>query len=118
MALNEYALNIKMSSNLYFKILRILRRNAESNYFNYLDQDMLLSELPAALRNEVLGITHKRILDSFNFFKGKPVKFAQDIIPQFKHISLTKDEVIYRKGELVDESNRFKCIYTYSLFFT
>ena len=92
-----------MPSHLYFKILRILKRNAEASYFNFLDQDELLDELPAALKNEVMGITHKKILDSFSFFKGKSPQFVLDILSEFKHISLSPDEVVYRKGDWLED---------------
>ena len=93
-----------MPSLMYFKILRILKRNAEAAYFNFLDQDALLDELPAALKNEVMAITHKKILDSFSFFKGKPPQFVLDILPEFKHISLSPDEVVYRNGDWFENS--------------
>ena len=96
-----------MPTRLYFKIHRILRRNADVAYFNFLDQDSLLDELPSALKSEVLSITHKRILDSFNIFKGKPPQFILDILPEFKHISLSKDEVIYRKGGWVEDGRLY-----------
>ena len=93
-----------MPTRLYFKILRILKRNADVAYFNFLDQDSLLDELPSALKSEVLGITHKKILDSFNLFKRKSPQFMLDILPEFKHISLAKDEVVYRRGGWVEDS--------------
>ena len=117
MALNEFALGLKMPSHLYFRILRILKRNAEVSYFSFLDQDMLLNELPSALKNEILSITHKRILDSFSFFKGKPPQFVLDILPEFKHISLFQDDLIYRKGEWVENSNTFIYIYQFIVYF-
>ena len=106
-----------MPSQIYFRILRILKKNADVSYFNFLDQDMLLNELPAALKNQVLSLTHKRILDSFSFFKGKPTQFVLDILPEFKHISLFQDDVIYRKGEWVEDSTHiYISIYIYILY--
>ena len=103
-----------MPTRLYFKILRILKRNSDVSSFNFLDQESLLDELPSALKNEVLGITRNRILDSFNLFKSKPPQFMLDIIPEFRQISLARDEVIYRKGGFVEDSNYYN--YIYSLF--
>ena len=105
MALNEFATNLKMPSQLYFKILRILKRNADAQYFNFLDQEVLLDELPSALKQEIMGITHRKILNSFKFFKGKPPQFVLSIVPEFRHISLTSDEVIFRKGDYVEDCN-------------
>ena len=102
-----------MPTRLYFKILRILKRNADVSSFNFLDQESLLDELPSALKSEVLSITHKRILDSFNLFKGKPPQFMLDIIPEFKHISLAADEVIYRKGGWVEDGKEYMYFYIY-----
>ena len=100
-----------MPSHLYFKIRRILQRNADASHFHFLDQDLLLNELPAALKSEVMSITHKKILDSFSFFKGKPPQFVLDILPGFQHISLSKDEVIYRKGDWIQDSKLLRLSY-------
>ena len=120
MALNEFAASLKMPHTLYFKILHILKRNAEASYFNFLDQEALLEELPAAIKTEVLGITHKKILDSFVFFKGKNPQFVMDILPEFKHISLAPNEIIYRKEDWFEESRNLLFIvyiYIYLVYF-
>ena len=119
LALNEFAAKLKMPTQLYFKIRRILERNAASSNFNLLDQETLLNELPAALKSEVTQHTHQKILNSFSFFKGKPPQFVADILPEFQHISLGKDEVIYRKGEWVEDSKHIyicRNIFIYSIF--
>ena len=41
MALNELASNLKMPAMLYFKVMRILKRNATARYFNFMDQGIL-----------------------------------------------------------------------------
>ena len=102
--MNEFALNSKMYPRLYFKILRVFKRNATSIYSSYFDQNELLQELPTALKNEVLNCTHKRILKSFAFFKNKPLGFVMDILPKFTKILLSPNEVLYRYGDIVDES--------------
>ena len=92
-----------MPPSLYFKIIRMLKRNSSTAYLNYFDQDELLDELPSALRNEVLAVTHKKILETFGFFRGKPPQFVIDMIPLFKHISMSVDELLFRKADYVEE---------------
>ena len=101
--MNEYAHAVKLKPNLYLKIIKVLKRNAETCNYNYFDQNQLLSELPPALRSEIISATHKNILKSLLFFKNKPPQFAINLMPLFKHISLCKDEIVYRKGDLVEE---------------
>ena len=94
-----------MDPRLYFKIHRIFRRNAESLYTSYFDQNELLEELPSALKNEVLNSTHKNILNSLKFFKNKPISFVMDMLPKFTRTNLPTNEVLYRTGDIVDEGN-------------
>ena len=96
-------MNAKMKPTLYFKILKVLERNASTGYYSYFDQEELMDELPATLRNEVLSETHKNILGSFSFFKDKHPQFVIDVLPMFRHISLSKDEILFRKGDWVEE---------------
>ena len=103
MALNEFASNVRMKPSLYFRIVKVIKRNAATGYYSYFDQNEMLNELPTALRNEVLGVTHQNILSSFPFFKDKPPQFVLDILPMFHHISLTANEIIFRKGDWVGE---------------
>ena len=107
-----------MPSSLYFKIHRILKKNSDSGYLCFLDQDTLLNELPAALKNEIMCMTHEKILNSFSFFRGKAPSFVLDILHEFTHISLSPDEVIYRKGDWIEDSKYTFSIYIYSLFLT
>ena len=103
MALNTFAANVKMNSDLYFKIIDVLKRNAATAYNSYFDQNDLLGELPSALKNEVLNCTHKKILDSFPFFKDKPPQFVLNVLPKFTKINLSSTDVLFRKGDLVEE---------------
>ena len=103
MALNGFALNVKMDPKLYFKIVEVFKRNAASAYYSYFDQNDLLGELPSALKNEVLNCTHKKILDSFSFFKNKPPHFVLNILPKFTKMNLSPNDILYREGDLVDE---------------
>ena len=105
MALNEFALNVKMPPQIYLKIVRTLHQNSETANSSIFNQELLLGELPSALKNEVLNITHRKILNSFAFFEDKPPQFILDIIPKFKHMLLTQDEALYRKGDWVEEGN-------------
>ena len=104
MALNSFAVSVKMESNLYFKILELFKRQAaQGNYSNF-DQNELLDELPSALKNDVLNCTHKKILNSFSFFQNKPNPFIMKMLPKLAKLSLSVNEAIYREGDLADES--------------
>ena len=96
-----------MPPSLYLKIISILKQNSATAYNCHFDQDSLLEELPTAIKNEVLSCTHRKILNSFSFFKDKPPQFVMDILPLFRPLSLLKDEAIYRKGDLAEEGNNY-----------
>ena len=104
-----------MNPNLYFRIVRVFKRNAAKAYYSYFDQNNLLGELPSALRNEVLNSTHKKILDSFSFFRNKPIQFVMNILPNLTKISLSPNDVLYRKGDLIEEGSYiyYKLIFIY-----
>ena len=106
MALNSFALSVKMDPNLYFKIMQVFKRNSAIGSYTNFDQNELLDELPTALKNDVLNCTHKKILDSFAFFKNKPSPFIMKMLPNFSKLSLSANEAIYRKGDMADESKR------------
>ena len=106
-----------MPPTLYLKIISILRQNSATAYNTYFDQEALLEELPPALKNEVLSCTHRKILNSFAFFKNKPPQFVMDILPLFRPFSLLKDEAIFRKGDVAEEGKELiyiQHIYIYS----
>ena len=92
-----------MPPALYFKILKVVKRNSSTANINFFDQDELLDELPSALRNEVIAVTHKKILLTFGFLRTHAPQFAIDMIPLFKHVSLSEDELLFRKHDTVEE---------------
>ena len=108
-----------MHPKLYMKIIQALTNNSAQGYSTFFNQDELLQELPSALRNEVLNVTHRKILNSFSFFKDKPPQFVLDILPKFKHLTLPQDEALYREGDYVEEGidNIFIYIYIYIVYF-
>ena len=92
-----------MAPKLYLKIVHALTNNSSKGDSSFFKQDILLDELPSALRNEVLGATHQKILNSFSFFKDKPPQFVIDCLPKFKHLTLSQDEALYREGDYVED---------------
>ena len=107
---------MKLDPRLYFKILEVYKRNAATTYYSIFDQHNLLKELPSALKNEVLNCTHKKILESFMFFKNKPISFVMNLLPKFTRITLSANDVLYRKTDLVEESNKILILYTIVYF--
>ena len=84
-------------------------------YYSSVDQENLLEELPAAMRAEVITLTHRKTLDKIAFFKGKNPNFLLDILPTLKRLSLSKGEVIFSEGDWADESTLY--IYIYIVYF-
>ena len=82
-----------------------MEKNSKKSYVSDFDQESLLRELPTALRTEIQSVTQKKILESFFFLKDKPPHFVKDVLKYLKHIALSPDEVIYRKGDPAEESN-------------
>ena len=107
---------MKMDPKLYFKILEVFKRNSVASDYSYFDQNDLLAELPSALKNEILVCTHKKILETFAFFKNKPLSFVMDLLPKLTKITLSDNDILYRKKDLVEESNLLY-IYIYIVYF-
>ena len=104
-----------MPKEMYFKILRILQLNTKQP--KLLGEDGLLDNLPGGLRNDVLSIAHRARLGSFSFFRNKSSQFIADCIPFLNQISLSSEEILFRKGDYADESIHTIYIYIYILVY-
>ena len=130
LALDEFALSVDMSPDLYYRVKRIIkylyymadiyiyiyiRGNHEMEYYSVMDQNSLMDELPAAMRAELITLIHQKTLQKIKFFKGKNPNFLLEILPALKRISLSKGELIYQEGDWGDESKllRYIDIYIY-----
>ena len=85
------------------------------DFYSSIDQENLLEELPAAMRAEVITLTHRKTLEKIKFFKGKNPNFLLEILPVLRRISMCKGEVLFSEGDWADESKCF--IYYYLVYF-
>ena len=102
-----------MDPDLYYQIKTIIRylvtylfrNNHETQFYSEMSQDILLEELPAHLRSQLITLIYKENnLDIIKFFQGKSPDFLNQILPLLKRITLSQDEVIYQYGDWADES--------------
>ncbi len=66
-------------------------------------KNMLLEELPPALKIEVMKQTNGDMIDSLRFFEGKVWNFIWTCIPKLLSMNFTKFEVVYREGDVSSE---------------
>ena len=104
LSLNDFAQSMKMNEELYYRLKRILKKNHETNLVTMLDTESLLSELPPALKAEVVNFTNKKLFTTIPYFKGKDPNYLADIINCLRPITIMAGEFVYRDGDVADES--------------
>jgi hypothetical protein len=96
----KYKYNIR--DDIYNKIARFLKYE----YMIYkIDNNTLLSELPARVRNELMYNMYRDVIQNFIFFKNfENLDFINRVLLTLKPIKAIRNEIIFREGELVDET--------------
>ena len=70
--------------------------------------EALMDELPTNMRSQLSTLIFKQNgLDSIAFFNDKSPEFLNQLLPLIKRVWLGKNELIYRVGDWVDESNKY-----------
>ena len=129
--LDELARGVDMSPDLYYRLKKVIkyyskcelillsRANHDTQFNLYMDQEMLLEELPPALRSDVVALLfHKHQIDNIQFFRTKDPNFLLEILPVLKQLSIEQNEIIYKEKDWADESIYILYIlYIYSVFY-
>ena len=121
LVLDELALTLHMETNLYYKLKQIIRyiyiyihicinilyrNNHETHFYSDMNYESLLEELPSSMRAQLVTlIFQENKLGVIKFFKKQNPNFLSMILPLLKRITVEKDDVIYKDGDMPDESN-------------
>lgn len=73
------------------------------DFYNSVDQEELLNELPSSLRAEVIMHTHGEIIRRIKFFEDKNSNFLWKILPMLKPMRMFPEDVIYNQGDKSEE---------------
>lgn len=66
-----------------------------------------MESLPPTLKMEVMNHSHGEMIQTLRFFEGRDWNFVWTAIPLMKPIHFTKYEIIYREGDLSEESKSY-----------
>lgn len=102
-ALNEFAKATKLPEDLKQRIKSHILLNYEENIFSWFDQDSLMNELPASIREQVSKHMHYKIVDKVYFFQDKDPSFISYMIPKLRNICLQGGDYLYKEHEYPDE---------------
>ena len=93
-----------MKFNLYIKIQEFLVTKAYKRTNKKNEMQTLINNLPDQLRNELLLIINKDIINNFIIFKGcKNTDFIIKIISCFKPTICKKETILIKEGQQVDK---------------
>ena len=102
-AFKEFASYIKLPKTLINKVKKSLRTNIQNNFYEQLDFNQLVQELPSNLREEIFENANSTIISGIDFFIGKPKSFVNSIVPKLKFNSFLFKETLYEENEVSDE---------------
>ena len=74
------------------------------------DREVVLRSLPRKLAAKLTLLMHKQLLENNVFFKDRSLKFVQSVLPLLRPIKYQAEEVVYRIGEIYEEST-FHSVY-------
>ena len=94
----------------------MIRDNHELHLLSSMDTEELLSELPIALRTQVIMYLHKKTLSNIVFFWNKDPAFLTDVTSFIKKMKIGDGELIYKNGDPAEASN-YIYIYIYYLVY-
>ena len=104
-ALEEFAKKTKLPEDLLFKIKNFLENNY-NELFSQQDEEQLLAELPASLREDVLFHRYEGLIKSIELLRTwneNNNEFVWELVPRLKKIKMEKDDTIYREGDFSEE---------------
>jgi hypothetical protein len=100
-ALDEFAIKTKLPNKTIDKIKDFFRNNQEE------DQDIidpsLLSDLPIAIRADIMYHTHGEIIEKISFLKYTKKTLLWMILPLMKPMRFFQKDYIYRQQEQAEE---------------
>ena len=103
--MDELALNLRMATNLYYKIRQSIKNNHKTQFYSDMDYSTILDELPPSLRSQLATVIYTgNQLGEIEFFKTQHPNIIQSILPTLKRMIIKEDDCIYQYGDLAEES--------------
>ena len=99
MALAIFAKKHKLPNEVTAKVRNHIELFTD-DYFDRLEKQGLIDDLPGHLRNEVILNTHGKFLSKIKIFKGKPLDVLWKIGNKLRHRKYLPGEVIYSVDDM------------------
>ena len=99
--LDEIKVTYQLNLDLYQQIKVYLKRNILNDKQ---DNKAFINSLPIFLKNELMSMMYKKIINAFNFFKNfDNIDFNVRVILSFKPIIAFRNDVLIKENEFVDD---------------
>ncbi|CAD8104476.1 unnamed protein product [Paramecium sonneborni] len=95
---NDFSVRVKLPYALKCKVHKYYRNNYLKNVYTSLDPKKFIQELPSQLRNELLMICYKYLIDSVCLLKIDN-NFTATILPHLNFLEAHPEEIIYRQDD-------------------
>lgn len=100
-ALNEFAQKTKLPPHTAEKIKKFFVKNQEDD--NEIIDPALLSDLPTAVKAQIMMHTHEDIIDTVSFLKETKKTLLWMILPLMKPFRFYEKDFIYKQQEQAEE---------------
>ncbi|CAK89996.1 unnamed protein product (macronuclear) [Paramecium tetraurelia] len=95
---NDFSVRVKLPYALKCKVHKYYRNNYLKNVYTSLDPKKLIQELPSQLRNELLMICYKYLIESVTLLKIDN-NFTATILLHLNFLEVHPGEIIYREDD-------------------
>lgn len=100
--LQTFSERIQLNQETSIRIQRHLE-NDSKDLNSIVEQDNLFQELPPSLRSEVIGFTHKSVVNKIAFFRDKNAEFLWKVLPLLKARKLYTTDILYSQADVAEE---------------
>jgi hypothetical protein len=105
MIVNQFCSQAKIDLILKQKMKRSLEYRTENYYFALFEKNSLLAEIPLTLRCQIAMNVRNKVLQTIEFFRTLDETLLGNIILYLQPIKVDQAEIIYRRGDMANESN-------------
>jgi hyperpolarization activated cyclic nucleotide-gated potassium channel 1 len=120
---NLFAKDTQLPEQLVKRVSKFVKSQAEEVTLDDKQRQVLLMQLPKAVRYEIAMSMHGQAASKVEFFKGQEVAFVGNIVPLLQYMKMTDSEFIYLYGDYPEEvffvvSGRVNYVYSKQSFKT
>ena len=87
------------------KICKSLKYRTKNYYFSLLEDNLIKENIPPLLKFKIATNINNKILPSIRFFKHFDKLLFGDIVYHLQPLHSSQFEIIYRRGDMANESN-------------